>query len=89
MGGAAGLIWGGLACNCRTALSEKQKHAHRHGRELAEKKKKGRKLAEDFGFGGVLPESGAPRTLAGSQEVEEAAGGGGDGSFQMDGKVDG
>lgn len=73
MGGAAGLIWGGLACNCRTALSEKQKHAHRHGhgRELAEKKKKAGELAEDFGSGGVLPESGAPRTVAGSQEVEE------------------
>lgn len=79
MGGAAGLIWGGLVCNCHTAISEKQKHAHRHGhgRELAEKK--GRKLAENFKVGGVLLKSGAPRTLAGSHEVEEGAGGG-DGS---------
>lgn len=84
MGGAAGLIWGGLVCNCHTALSEKQKHADRQGheRELTEKKQEDDR---EFLVSGVLLEPGTLRMSArfhGMKEDAEEE----QGNFQTDGK---
>lgn len=83
-GAAAGLIWGGLACNCHTSLSEKQKargHTHRHGRELAEKES--RKLTENQVSGDLLQTCPRPPPTHPKMNTEVL------GKFQMDGKVAG